>query len=243
MRHPAECGACRGAIHIADPREQQRPGQRRGYVVAQEARGRDSYRTAQDRQGPADPVREPHQEHDSRVVAVHECSSARDRGLHAGRQEGEERVAEAAAEGEVDLVSERRGDAGQEPHGPRRPIPLRRERPPDDDGGFALQPGPDEQHRAAVAVDDRAEVHCSAITYWPSRPSPWKIRTRTRTRRETDGWAFPRELRTTEGNVRHYATHSPRWSVILEERPIHPFLAEYECAYESSRARDAKANR
>src|SRR5256886_12602352 len=72
MRHLAECRACRGAIHIADPREQQRPGERRGYVVAQETRGRDSYRTAQDRQGQADPVREPHQEHDSRVVAVQE---------------------------------------------------------------------------------------------------------------------------------------------------------------------------
>src|SRR5204863_9336869 len=27
----------------------------------------------------------------------------------------------------------------------------------------------------------------------------------------------------------HTPSHSPRWSVILEESPIHPFLAEYEC--------------
>src|SRR5204863_9880793 len=27
----------------------------------------------------------------------------------------------------------------------------------------------------------------------------------------------------------HNPSHSPRWSVILEESPIHPFLAEYEC--------------
>src|SRR3989442_9524215 len=47
-------------------------------------------------------------------------------------------------------------------HRPPRPVALRRERAADDDRRLALEPGPDEQHRAAVAVDDRAEVHRGA---------------------------------------------------------------------------------
>src|SRR5439155_7646901 len=68
-------------------------------------------------------------------------------------------LAEPPAQRVVDLVSERGGDAGEEPYGPPRPVPARRERATDDDGCFTLQPGPDEQHRAAVTVDDSAEVH------------------------------------------------------------------------------------
>src|SRR5947208_14255870 len=41
-------------------------------------------------------------------------------------------------------------------------------------------------------------------------PRPGRFVRGTRTRREMDGWDSPRELRTTEGNVRDYATPGSR---------------------------------
>src|SRR2546425_11017301 len=159
MGPSAERGGRGGAVGVAQPGEEERPAERGGDVVPEESQRPDASRAAQDRQRQANAVGEPHEEHDAGVVVVAQPPGPRDGRLPAGRETRQQRGAVAAAQREVDLVSGDRRDAGHEGDRPPRPVALCCERAADDDGRLSLEPGPDEQHRTTVAVDDRAEVH------------------------------------------------------------------------------------
>src|SRR5207248_331955 len=80
----------------------------------------------------------------------------------------------APAEREIDLMSQRGGHHRDERHRPPRPVARRSERAADDHGRFSLQPRPDEQHRAAITVDYRAEIHASAQSTRSGRGQVWR---------------------------------------------------------------------
>src|SRR5260370_36791664 len=100
-------------------------------------------------------------------------------------------MAGGAPEGDVELRARHGGHTSEQRYRPPGPVAPRRERAADDDGGLSLQRRPHEQHRAAVAVNDGAELHrrrehasaqvglSSRASKWPSMASSPGPRTRT----------------------------------------------------------------
>src|SRR5437867_2122140 len=124
MGPSAERGGRSGAVGVAQPGEEERPAERGGDVVPEESQRPDAGRAAQDRQRQANAVGEPHEQHDAGVVVADQAPGPRDGRLPAGRETREQRVAVAAAQREVDLVSGDRRDAGHERDRPPRPVAL-----------------------------------------------------------------------------------------------------------------------